>query len=208
MLSKKELEIKISQLKGFVKPKKKLEQYITPDNIVAEMVHLAYIQGNIENKIIIDLCSGTGKIAIATSFYKPKMVIGIEKDRDAVRIALENRKLMKAINTYFVLGDALNLPIKAKKVTVLQNPPFGIINKDIKDVDVVKVVSKIADWIYSIHKGGNQKTRNFLVSFYKSVGFNVLIIKEFLFMIPWQFDFHKKPKTKISVDLYVARKLD
>ena len=208
MLSKKELEIKISQLKGFVKPKKKLEQYITPDNIVAEMVHLAYIQGNIENKIIIDLCSGTGKIAIATSFYKPKMVIGIEKDRDAVRVALENRKLMKAINTYFVLGDALNLPIKAKKVTVLQNPPFGIINKDIKDVDVVKVVSKIADWIYSIHKGGNQKTRDFLVSFYKSVGFNVLIIKEFLFMIPWQFDFHKKPKTKISVDLYVARKLD
>ncbi|MCD6483093.1 MAG: RsmD family RNA methyltransferase [Candidatus Aenigmarchaeota archaeon] len=207
MLSKKELEIKISRLKGFVKPKKELEQYITPDNIVAEMVHLAYMQGNIKNKIVLDSCSGTGKIAIAASFYGPKIVIGVEKDRDVIRVALENRKLMKAINTYFVLGDALNLPIRTKKVTVLQNPPFGIINKDIKDVDVVKVVSKIADWVYSIHKGGNQKTRDFLVSFYKSIGFNVLIIKEFLFTIPRQFDFHKKPKTRISVDLYVAKRL-
>ena len=99
MLSKKELEIKISKLKGFVKPKKELEQYITPDNIVAEMVYLAYIQGNIKNKIVLDSCSGTGKIAIAASFYEPKIVIGVEKDRDAVRAALENRKVMKSRKT-------------------------------------------------------------------------------------------------------------
>ena len=207
MLSKKELEIKISQLKGFSKPKKKLEQYITPDNLVAEMVYLAYIQGNIKNKIVLDSCSGTGKIAIAASFCGPKIVIGIEKDRDAVRVALENRKVIKSRKTYFVLGDVLNLPIKANGITILQNPPFGILNKKIRDVDIVKSVSKIADWIYSIHKGGNRKTRNFLVSFYKSIGFDVVMIKEFLFIIPWQFEFHKKPKTRISVDLYVAKRL-
>lgn len=207
--SKKQLEIIISGLEGFSNPKIKLEQYLTPDHIVAEMVYLAYIQGNIENKIIIDFCSGTGKISLAASMLYPKIVIGIEIDKEAIKAAMKNRKKLNTKNVYFVLADSTKPPIKEaykKDIVALQNPPFGILNKSHKDVDFVKSASVIASWIYSIHKGGNKKTRNFLINVYESLGFEVIMIKRLQFTIPKQFSFHKKPKMSIDVDLYVAKR--
>ena len=70
--SKKDLEIILSTLKGFERPKPELEQYTTPSSLAAELLWQAYIDGNIEGKIVVDLGCGTGILALGAAILGAK----------------------------------------------------------------------------------------------------------------------------------------
>ncbi len=198
-MKKKELEILLSRLEEIKKPKVLLEQYTIPSNLAAEILYFAYLNGDIKDKIVFDFGCGTGRLAIGASLLGAKLVVGIDIDKSVIRQAKENLKLVKAKNVFFVLADITNLHCKGD--TVIQNPPFGCKRRHADRIFLRKAL-EAGKVVYSLHRDGYKKTREFIKNFVKKYGGRVTNIIKMKFRLPAIFRFHKKPKVVYKVDLY------
>ena len=82
-MANERLNFKILQnTPDFDKPITELEQYATPVDIVAEMIKLAYSQGDLSGNVV-DLGCGTGRLAIGAALLGAE-VTGYEIDDDAL----------------------------------------------------------------------------------------------------------------------------
>lgn len=151
-VSKKWLEIVVSRVPGFKTPKEELEQYVTPADIVADLVWSAFMAGEIEGRVVHDLGCGTGRIALASSILSPKYVVCSDVDEDALNIASE--VLMEGSPTPYdlVLTDLRSAPpFRSSDCVVIMNPPFGVKSRG-ADIDFLKTALTTCNTVYSIHK--------------------------------------------------------
>jgi len=100
----RQLEIALQRCAGYKKPRVALEQYQTPAPLAARLLYDAFMQGDIEGKTVCDLGSGTGILAIGAALLGASTVLGIEIDKDAIRIAQENARLLGA-DVEFINAD-------------------------------------------------------------------------------------------------------
>jgi len=208
-LNKKQLEIILSQLKGPEFPKPSLEQYTITGNLASEILNLAYLHGDIKDKVVFDFGCGSGRLAIGAAMLDTKVAVGIDVDKSVIKVAKENLKMhetyvSKKLPVHFAVCDIKNWFANAD--TVIQNPPFGIQTRH-ADRLFVESALRCGRRIYSLHRGGYRKTRKFLTRFIESKGGKVEQILKFKFTIPYMFKFHKKPKVSYSVDLYIIEKV-
>jgi putative methylase len=202
---KKEIELILEKLKPLEKPKVSLEQYTLPSYLAAEILNLAYLAGDIENKTVADFGCGSGKLAIGAALLGAKKVVAIDVDGEAIKVAKENLKIAeelagKKLKVKFICSDIAKW--KGRVDTVLQNPPFGIKGIYTDKVFIEKAV-KSARKVYSLHRNGRKEVRAFIQNFVSSLGCKIEQIFKFKFFLPHTFKFHKKPKMKYDVDLYV-----
>lgn len=203
-MNKKQLEILISKLSDFSNPKASLCQYATPSWIVADLVYAAYLGNEITGKKIVDFCTGTGFFAIAAAIYNPKIVIAIDIDKQALQIAKQNKKFVEKILARKLKIRFLNKNVfnyKSKADTLFQNPPFAIEAK-VPDIKFLEKAIETARVVYSLHQNGRAKNREFIKSIVLKKQARVVWVKNYSFIIPHQFGFHRKPKIKIKVDAY------
>ena len=206
-MRKKELEILLQKVKYPQLPKVYLEQYTTPANLAAEILNLAFLSNDIKNKVIFDFGCGSGRLAIGASLLGAKLVVGVDRDVKMVKLAKSNVKFLESIlrkkmKVFFVCSDIENFFGKCD--TVIQNPPFGI-KKEHADLIFLKKALECGKKVYSLHRG-HEKTRNFLRKFIEKEGGKIKQIISMEFLLPWLFNFHKKPKIRYEVDLYVIEK--
>ena len=201
--SKKDLEIILSTLKSFEDPKAKLEQYMTPSALAAEILWQAYLDGNIEGKTVADLGCGTGILAFGAAILGAKKVYGYDIDKDAIETAMKNYKLL--LETKIRLCEVVFITEKIEDVnhkfdTVIMNPPFGI-QKGARGADkkFLERAFKIADFVYSFHK--IEKT-NFPEIIAQENNLMAMLLAERDFPIKATMDFHKKKKYEIKVGLW------
>lgn len=206
-MRKRELEIILSKLKEIEEPKIELEQYSTPSNVVAEILNLAYLSGDVRNRKVADLCCGSGKFGIGCFLLDAKSVTFVDIDEEMINLARENFKLVerffpdKRCEVRFVCEDALKLDEKFD--TIFQNPPFGL-KSEICDLDFLEKAMKLAKKVYSIH-GHSEKSRELIAKFVEKRNAEIEKVVKFEFSIPRIFRFHKKPRYFYHVDLYVVR---
>jgi putative methylase len=204
-MKKKELELILENLKPLEKPKVKLEQYTVPAYLAAEILNLAHVSGDIEGKFVVDLGCGSGRLAIGAALLGAKKAVGVDLDAEAIKQAEENLKIAeslikKKLRVEFV---CCNIEEWDKKCdTVVQNPPFGT-KGSCSDKLFLEKATSIARKVYSLHKNGRKKTREFLEKFVSSLGCRVENVIKFSFYLPHTFRFHRKPKVRYDVDLYV-----
>ena len=86
-MKKKDLEIKLESIPAPKKTKPSLEQYITPAPIAADIIFIAHLNDDIQNKKIIDLGCGTGIFAIGAYITGASTVTAIDIDMDLLKIA-------------------------------------------------------------------------------------------------------------------------
>ena len=89
MITKSKLAIQLSKLKVFETAKIKLEQYPTDSEIAADILWNAFMQHDIEGKVIADLGAGTGVLGIGALLLNAKKVCFVEKDKEAVKLLKE-----------------------------------------------------------------------------------------------------------------------
>src|SRR3989338_8422027 len=89
-MNKKQLEIILSKLKPIENPKPTLEQYTIPSNLAADILHFAYLSGDIEGKVVFDFGCGTGRLAIGALLLGAEEVVGIDNDYKVLETAEEN----------------------------------------------------------------------------------------------------------------------
>ncbi len=195
-MDKKELEIALQRCRGFEHPKIELEQYETPAGVAAEMLTLAWLRGDIQDRVVYDLGCGTGRLGIGAALLGASRVVCVEIDGEALRIARENAGKFAIDNIEFIREDVRGISGRAD--TVLQNPPFGVHRRGADRVFLSKAV-EIAPVVYSMHK---RSTRDFVLRYLKELGCRAAELVEVVFELPRSYQFHRKEKKPVDVDIY------
>ena len=162
-MNKKQLAILLSQLKENQNPKPDLEQYTIPGELAAQIINTAYLSGDIKDKRVLDLGCGSGRLGIGAVLMEAKEVIGIDVDKNVLKIAEENLKIAEKLSNQrikdkirFISSNVSE--IKEKVDTVIQNPPFGI-QKSHADRLFLEKALECSNKVYSLHRSYS-KTRN------------------------------------------------
>ncbi len=191
---KKELEITLEKLEGFKRPNIKLEQYVTPPSLAAEIVVNAYLMSDL--KYVVDLGCGTGMLTIASSLFGARAV-GVDIDRNALFIARNNSKRFD-LNCDFIRCDINKLELRKKDFTVIMNPPFGIHKKHADRPFLLKAM-EISRVIYSIHSAGSDK---FIKKCSEDNDFKITHLWYYSIPLRRTYEFHEKEFKHIPVEVY------
>ncbi len=195
-MRRKHLEMLLEQLSGFRSPKPEKEQYSTPATVAAELLHFAFMKGDIKDTVY-DLGCGSGILAIGAKLLGAEKVIGFDDDRDALEIARANAERLGA-DVEFVCSRITDICGKAH--AVVMNPPFGAQVKG-SDRPFLRKALELSSVVYSIHNAGSAE---FIKKF-----ISPSIITEYRltdFPIKRTFRFHTKERQVIKVELYRIEK--
>ncbi|WP_306416248.1 MULTISPECIES: METTL5 family protein [Sulfolobaceae] len=149
---------------------------------------------------MLDAGCGTGIFCLAVTLLGGYCV--------CVDIDLESLKVAKEMfNELGLLVDLVNVDIrffKANFDVVIQNPPFGVVNKGI-DIQFLISAFNNAKIIYSIHKF-NRRTREIITNLAKERGFKVSVITE-KYRLKQYYPWHKERFHEFLVDVYLFTKI-
>ena len=202
MASKRSLATKLGVVAGFEEPSVALEQYPTPPDLAAHVVHLADLHGDVDGRTVLDLGTGTGMLALAAALRGPARVLGVELDRDALLTATANqRRVAASAPVHWIQADATRLPLAVPDpVTVVMNPPFGARNGNRNaDRGFLATASRVATVSYSVHNAGS---REFVEAFAADNGGEVTHAFAADFAIDAQFDHHTDESRDIDAEVY------
>jgi len=201
-LSKRQLEIQLGKLKILQKPNLKLEQYPVSPEVASELLYLAGFENNDLDGRVIDLGTGTGRLAIGAALMEAKEIVGVDVDEQALALAKENAETAE-VEVGWIQSDIEK--IKGKFDSVIMNPPYG--TRTIHaDTGFLEKAFQLAPVVYSIHKSS---TREFLFQFVTRSGWKVDQVRSMRMEIPHLFQFHEKKRATVEVDLYrLVRKSD
>ena len=191
------LEIELENIIKFQNPKVNFEQYQTPTNIASLICYIAYMDGNIFGKNVLDLGCGTGILSIGSSILGAKNITGIDIDINAINIAYKNsHNLKQKINFFCMNVKDINKSMFNNIDTVIMNPPFGSQRKG-ADRPFLKKALEIGNVIYTIHNKGSY---NFIKKFIEPS--KIIFSYKSKFIINKTFFFHNKNKKEIDVEIY------
>jgi putative methylase len=202
MATKAALETQLAVVAGFESPRADLEQYPTPPDLAAHVVHVADLNDDIEDRTVVDLGTGTGMLAFGAALRGPARVVGVDIDRAPLETARRNRvRVGTTTPIEWVNADATRLPLCPDgPTTVLMNPPFGAQDgRKHADRAFLETASEIADVSYSIH---NRGSREFVESFAADEGGDVTHAFRATFTLDRQFEFHDDDSRDIETEVY------
>jgi putative methylase len=200
-MKQKELEMKLQKIPEFENPKPGLEQYITPAPIAADILFKAFQQGDIKDKIVVDLGCGTGIFAYGAYLLEAQKVVGVDIDKECIDKArsfvFENDLCIN-----YVINEIKNINIVCD--TVLMNPPFGAQKTNIRaDRRFIEKAFEISQVFYSLHLSN---TMDFVKKIISALNGNITHTKEYDFPIKHAFSFHKKPVKKYKISMIRVKK--
>lgn len=195
-MKQKDLEIILQKVPTYENPNPFIEQYMTPANIAADIIFIAYGFGDIQDKKVVDLGCGTGIFSFGAKIANAKEVIGIDIDEQAIKIA-QNYAENNKEDIKFITKDVKDVDIKCD--TVIMNPPFGAQKSNRwADRGFIEKGFEISKVIYSLHL---TKTVPFIEKLISSLNGVIYYKKIYLFPIKHTYFFHKKKAENVDITL-------
>jgi len=204
-MNKKELELILSQLNTFERPKVRLEQYQTDASLAADLLWNAHQHNHVKGKTIADLGCGSGIFGLGALVLGAQRVSFVDVDKDAILVAKKNKTLVEKILSKKFAGEFFHTDIRKfdKKVqVVIQNPPFGVKETHSDKLFLLKAM-ELAPIVYSFHK---LSTKDFVNKFVKENGFQVRYFYTYRFPIKQKFWFHTSRIKYIDVACWCITK--
>jgi putative methylase len=199
-VSKKSLAVQLSQLVSLSKINRQTEQYQTDGDTAATMLCIAYMNGHINNKHIVDLGCGNGILGIGALLLGAQHVTFVDLDKNALEILKKNviSCSLKEQSTIIksIVSEA-NIPFSDENI-VIMNPPFGTKKVHADRAFLTKAIT-LAPHIYSLHLHDSQ---DFIESFGADHDFIIEHIWELNFPIPKSHMQHKKKVLQVPT-IYV-----
>jgi putative methylase len=210
-LSKGQLAIILSKLRGFDSPKVSSEQYAVDPEIAASVLWQALYSEKVRVRTIADLGCGTGILGIGALLVGAKKVFFVDNDENSLNIAKDNLSLfIKSESSYEgLIKGGVELIHKdiadfnEKVDTVIMNPPFGTKIRHFDRFFLEKAM-KIAKTIYSFHKS---ESKGFIFAFAKDHGFRLAGQMDFSWPMKQTMGFHRKKIHRIPVSCFILEKI-
>ncbi|CAI49209.1 probable rRNA methyltransferase [Natronomonas pharaonis DSM 2160] len=200
--TRRRLAQELAVVAGFEDPTAPLEQYHTPPDLAAHIVHVADLQGDIVDRTVLDLGCGTGMLALGAALRGPERVVGVDIDADPLSTALENEQRVGAMtDVAWLRADATQLPVSPPDpTTVLMNPPFGAQSgNEGADRAFLETAADVAAVSYSVHNAGSE---SFVEAFADDNAGEVTHAFAAEFDIPRQFDHHTEQSSTIDTEVF------
>lgn len=198
---KSKIAIELSKLEEFQNPKISLEQYMTPPELAADILHNAYMQGDIEGKKVLDLGTGTGIFAIGAALLGAE-VTAAEKDEEALDIAKENAEEVEVLEFIdFLKGDISE--IEGEYDTVLMNPPFSVHSDE--GMKFLEKALSSGEKVYSVIYTGNSKA---IKDFVENSDHELLNWENYEISLPATYGFHTEESKDVEVGVLITSKKD
>jgi predicted RNA methylase len=194
-LSKRQLEIQLAKLKILENPKLKLEQYPVSPEVAGELLFMAAFDHDDLAGRVIDLGTGTGRLAIGAVLMGSEHVTGVDLDKDALEIARENA-VSAGVVVEWMHSDINNA--RGDYDSVIMNPPYGTRTAH-ADTNFLQKALQLAPTVYSIHKSS---TRDYLVRHVIDAGARIVETRSMKMEIPHMFGFHMKKWKSIEIDIH------
>ena len=192
--SKRQLEIMLSKLKILETPTLRLEQYPVSAEAAAELLYMAGFEHDDLEGRIIDLGTGTGRLAIGVALMSQTHIVGVDIDARALELARENAKTAGVkVNWVQSTIDQLD----GTYDTVIMNPPYGTRTAH-ADTRFLDKAFQLASITYSIHK---TSTRTFIGRYINKSRRKIAETRSISMKIPHLFSFHARKWKSIEVDL-------
>ena len=196
-LSKRQLEIRLSKLSTSIPdPNILLEQYPVSTEVAAELLYMAgFEHDDIQDRNILDLGTGTGRLAIGAALLGAKTVVGIDLDAESIRLGKENAARSDVLVNWQIgriedVSDTYD--------TVLMNPPYGT-RVEHADTIFLDKAFESAPIVYTIHKSS---TRPFVSKYVEKHDRRVDSIRKVDLRIPYIYNFHRKRWSVVQVDIF------
>ncbi|MDS0258480.1 METTL5 family protein [Haloarcula sp. S1CR25-12] len=203
MPTKSALAQQLGVVAGFADPRADLEQYRTPPELAAHLVHRADLEGDVQDRTVIDLGCGTGMLSLAAALRGPETVVGVDIDPGPLSTARANeRKVGSTTSVSWVRADATRAPVcpPIAETTVVMNPPFGAQSgNEHADRRFLATAAEISSVSYSLH---NEGSGDFVESFAADNDGDVTHGFAAEFDLPHQFEFHDEERRSITAELY------
>jgi putative methylase len=187
---------------GFEEPHPGLEQYHTPAELAAHIIHVADLHGDIDGRAILDLGSGTGMLSLGAALRGPERVIGVEVDPKALQTARENeQRVGTRTDIEWIHGDVTEPPLQSRaETTVVMNPPFGAQDGNRHaDRAFLKTAARHGTVSYSVHNAGSE---SFVKSFAADNGGSVTHAFQAELELPHQFSFHSEEERTLDTEIF------
>lgn len=200
--TRRRLAQELAVVAGFEDPRAPLEQYHTPPDLAAHIVHVADLQDDVADRTVLDLGCGTGMLALGAALRGPDRVVGVDVDPAPLSTARENERRVGAMtDVAWVRGDATAAPLCVDDpVTVLMNPPFGAqAGNEGADRAFLETAAAVASVSYSVHNAGS---RSFVEAFAADQGGEVTHAFAAEFQLPRQFDHHDEEARSIDTEVF------
>ena len=195
-MKQRQLEILLQHVPRIESPTPRLEQYMTPASIAADVLFTAYQRGDIEGKTVVDLGCGTGIFSVGAMYMGAREVYGIDVDKNSINLAAQFAR-SKGFPIHFQAQDVTAVTTRCD--TILMNPPFGA-QKSNQNADrrFLEKGFDIADVIYTLHLA---KTIPFIEKMIRALHGEITYRKNYNFPIKWMFPFHEKEVMAQNVTL-------
>jgi putative methylase len=188
----RDLEKMLSTIPPHPAPKVELEQYATPADLAAPLLHEAFALGDVAGRRVADLGCGTGVFAIGAALLGAAEVTGVDVDGDALAVARRESVRLRA-DVSWIESDVRAWSGSAD--TVVMNPPFGAQARG-ADRAFLDAAFRAAPVVYSLH---NATTRGFVESYAKEAGHRVTHAWRLRFALRHQYRHHEKAVQEIEV---------
>lgn len=192
---KRQLEIQLARLKILETPKLRLEQYPVSPEVASELLYMAGFEQSDLDGSVIDLGTGTGRLAIGAALMGADPVVGVDVDSAALALARQNAETL-GVNVEWEQSSVEE--VRGTYDSAIMNPPYGTRTVH-ADVNFLRKALQLASAVYSIHKSS---TRAYLTRYVQENGARIVETRSMNMEIPYLFGFHSKKWKSVEVDLH------
>jgi putative methylase len=180
-------------------PRPDLEQVATPPERAADLLEATATEGGLVGRSVVDLGSGTGRLAIGAALLGARPVIGVEVDPALVRVAVESAR-RAGVEVEFREGGA-GTPVGRSEFVVM-NPPFGA-QRAHADRPFWEAAFSIAE--RAIFAFALADSRTFIARRAVARSAQIVASRPVPWVLPRTFPHHARRRVPLDVDLWTLR---
>jgi putative methylase len=180
-------------------PRPDLEQVATPAEAAVDLLLAAVRWDRLDGRSVLDLGSGTGRLAIGAALLGAHPVVGVEIDPHLVDVA-EASAEAAGVDVEFLAGDVETLDRTAE--VVVMNPPFGAQRRH-ADRPFWDAALRLAR--RSVHAYALADSRTFIARRVVERRAHVLETQPVPWVLPRTFPHHTRRSVRLPVDRWAIR---
>jgi len=196
-VQREELVHRIQSVPAPAEPSAPLEQVVTPAEAVADLLAILDRRFGLADCSVLDLGSGTGRLAIAAALMGAHPVVGVEVDARLVPVARAAARAARA-PVEFHVGEVAAWSRPAD--LVVMNAPFGAQRRhaDRPFWDRAFALAEVGVGAFA-----SRESRTFIARFALDRGAQVVEVEPVPWNLPRTFAHHRAAKVRLAVDRWV-----